>query len=160
MPTCASSLCGTTTETAKRGKVPATVILEITARTGYAAALPVYTGRTRGTTNTGAGSCVASLALIAIATARVSDGAADAEAIAAPNTTDIGWCNSATRNAQSRAVGSIRGTFTCSYRFTKDRVTPLGTERIAAGAKNTANCTQTNDAADRCRDNGSQSLTP
>jgi len=100
------------------------------------------------------------LTLSAIAGARGSDGAANTEAIATPGTTDIGWRDSATRNAQSHAVGSIGGTLTCSSRLTKDRVAPLVTERIAAAAKNTTNRTETNDAADRCRDNGSQRLAP
>jgi len=98
------------------------------------------------------------LALTAIAGARGNDGAADAEAIAIPGATDIGWRNIATRNAQSRMVGSIGGTFTCSSRFTKDRMAPAVTECITA--KNTANHTQTNHAADRCRENGFQSVAP
>jgi hypothetical protein len=98
------------------------------------------------------------LALTAITGTPGNDGAAEAEAIAIPGTTDIGWRNIATRYARSPAVGSIGGTFTCSLRFTKDRMAPAGTERITA--KNTANRTQTNDAADRCRENGFQSVAP
>src|SRR4029077_3293213 len=97
-------------------------LLEGTANATNTAALPVLTGLTRGTAHTGPSSCVAGLALPAIAEAPGNDGAAEAEAIAIPGTTDIGWRNSATRNAQSRAVGSIGGTFTGSSRLTKDRV--------------------------------------
>jgi len=100
------------------------------------------------------------LTLTAITGAPNNDGSVDAEAIAIPGTTDIGWRNIATRNAHSPAAGSIGGTFTCTPRVTKDRRAPLGTERIAIAAKNTPNRTQTNDATDRCRENGSQSVAP
>ena len=97
-----------------------------------------------------------------------NDGAGDAEAIAIPDTTDIGRIYSATLTAGSPVMSSITGTLACGWCiWAKDSVAPMGTAFIRATptalnfvSKNTGNRTQTNDAADRCRENGSQSVAP
>jgi hypothetical protein len=65
-------------------------------------------------------------------------------------------------------MSSITGTLACGWCiFAKDSRAPVGTIAIRGTAtalnfvsKNTANRTQTDDAADRCRDNGFQSAAP
>jgi hypothetical protein len=107
------------------------------------------------------------LALTAIAGAPVNDGAADAEAIAIPDTTDIGWRNSATFAANASVMSGITGTLARSGRIrAKDVCAPMGTVGIPRTttalnfvSEDGSYPSQTNDA-DRCRENGFQSVAP
>jgi len=100
--------------------------------------------------------------------APLNNGALDAEAIAIPDTTDIIWRNTATFAANASVMSGITGTSARSGRvFTKDRRAPMGTvgiRRTTAAlnfvSENGSYPSQTNDAADRCRDNGFQSAAP
>jgi len=65
-------------------------------------------------------------------------------------------------------MSSITGTLACGWCiWAKDSCAPMGAVAIRGTAtalnfvsENTANRTQTNDAADRCRENGFQSVAP
>jgi len=97
-----------------------------------------------------------------------NNGALDAVAKLIPDATDIGWRNTATFAANASVMSGITGTPARSGRIrAKDICAPMGTVAIRRTttalnfvSENGSYRTQTDDAADRCRENGFQSATP